>query len=71
MSLDAAYKSGSELVSIASLLMSDLVQAFGLAESLQLKSDGTIRRRYLERDAQTDVESWASERDVELTDETA
>src|SRR5690606_7390542 len=44
MSLDAAYTSGSELVSIGSLLMSDLVQAFGLAESRQLTRDGAIRR---------------------------
>ncbi len=70
MSLDAAYNNGPELVTIASMSMSDLVQAFGLAESLQLTKDGTIRRRYLQRPGLDDVESWATERNVELIDET-
>jgi hypothetical protein len=69
-SLDAAYNSGPEIVSIASMLMSDLVQTFGLAESLQLTPVGVIRRQYLDQDARRDVEAWANARDVEVTDET-
>ncbi len=68
-SLDASYTNGSEIVSVASLLMADLVQAFGFAEPLQLMRDGRIRRGYWERDSRGDVERWAAERDIELIDE--
>jgi hypothetical protein len=55
------------LVAAAALAGNDLLATFGLPESLQLTTDGKIRKRYVESDSR--LHWWADTHNVETTDE--
>lgn len=55
------------LVSAAALVTSDLVSAFGQPECLQLTSDGTIRKQYVDH-AFTRLLTWATSAGVPITE---
>lgn len=67
--LDALAADGLDLVATAYLLASDLFQAFGLPEVLQLTRDGQLRDRYWSRDWIAQIREWATQAGVMMTDE--
>ena len=65
--LDGLTQAGPDLVAASALLVNQLAQAFGLAETPQISRDGQVRRRYW---SGSQVITWAEQQGVEITDET-
>jgi hypothetical protein len=70
ISLDSLHDSPQELLSATSILVADLVQAFGKAEVKPVASDGTIRIKYFDPQRQEAIEKWAEEAGVPVSNET-
>jgi len=68
--LDSLTADGPDLVATAYLLASDLCQAFGQAEVLQLTRDGRLRLPYWSRSWQQQVSAWAEASGVTISTET-
>lgn len=64
--LEAVVSSTRELLATAHLVMSDLVQAFGLPEPYQLSPEGAVRLPYFGREQQPVVSRWAEANGVEV-----
>jgi hypothetical protein len=68
--LESLAAEGPELVTAAYILASDVFQAFGFIEALQVTREGCIRINYWKQEVQSAVRSWAERAGVEVTDET-
>jgi schlafen family protein len=68
--LDEIATEGSSLVTATYILATDLFQAFGHSEALQLDRDGRIRIRYWSRPLHEDLRSWAGQANVKVSEET-
>jgi hypothetical protein len=64
--LEAVASSTTELLAAAHLVMTDLVQAFGLPEPYQLTPEGAVRLPYFGREQQPLVTTWADANGVEV-----
>lgn len=67
VALDAIADSMSEWMAAARLVAGDLVQAFGLPETLQISPEGRLRTRYLGTGNQA-IRTWATNAGIELDD---
>jgi hypothetical protein len=65
--LDLLLAPGPEVVSLARLLLADLMSAFGLAEPLQIAEDLTLNRQMFHREWQSRLEAWCKAAGVEIT----
>ena len=68
-SLDALADDGPGLVNAAYLLATDLFQQFGLAETPQITRHGELRRRYWGSYRHQELQTWADEAGIMITDE--
>jgi hypothetical protein len=68
-SLGALAAGGPDLVSAACLLTTDLFQQFGLPEALQITRDGRLRRQYWSRGRLGELETWAGQAEISITDQ--
>ena len=68
--LDGLAAGGSDLVSAAYLLASDLFQDFGVAEAVQLTRDGGVRLPYWGQEWISHAEQWATLAGISTTRET-
>lgn len=64
--LEAAAVSTTELLAAAHLIITDLVQAFGLPEPYQITPEGAVRLPYFGREQQEHVSRWAQANDVDI-----
>jgi hypothetical protein len=60
----------SSLLLTARLLVTDLVQAFGLAEVLHVDADGRVRVNFFGENRDR-VRQWAAARNAEVSEQTA
>lgn len=68
--LDVLADDGPGLVAAAWLLASDLFQEFGLPEALQVTRDGELRRKYWSSYRHQEIQAWADQAGIPVTDET-
>ena len=68
--LDNIVASAKERLAAVRILLTDLVQAFGLAELYQIHSTGDLRRRYWCTYQQPFITRWADQAGVPLVDTT-
>jgi len=68
--LDSIATAGPELLSASYLLLTELFQAFGWPEVVQVTREGVLRRRYWNAQLQGTVVRWAELHGIEVTDET-
>lgn len=68
--LDVLAADGPGLVAAAWLLASDLFQEFGLPEALQVTRNGELRRRYWGSYRHQEIQAWADQTGITVTDET-
>lgn len=61
---------GPDLVGTAALLLTDIAQAFGVAELGQLNREGEVRLRYWRSAIQQQVKSWCEAHSIEATQDT-
>ena len=69
LNLDEATTPQGQLVA-ARMLLTEIVQSFGLPEVMQITEDGRIRRLYTSLANRPAVESWAKANDIEMIDTT-
>lgn len=67
--IDELAEGGPALVAAAHRLGSELHQAFGRAEILQLTADGELRRPYWGHSSRPSLEAWAHATGVKINDE--
>jgi schlafen family protein len=70
ISLDEAFVPGSGKVAAAALLLSDLVQTLGVANSPQLAPSGEVRIRYYSSNRQQHVTEEAKRTGIHVSDQT-
>lgn len=68
--LDNLADSGRGLVTAAHMLLTPIVQGFGLPEVLQVSSDGRLRPSYWSNEYRHTIDQWTQEAGVETTDAT-
>ncbi|MEV7297201.1 ATP-binding protein [Streptomyces microflavus] len=69
--IDDLAEDGPGLIAATSVLAAGLIQHFGFPETLQMTTDGLIRTKYWSRERYlTRVTKWATEAEVEMTDDT-
>lgn len=69
ISLDGAFESGEDLVSIARQVSAELLGSFGVIGPLQVDETGSLKSRYFHRDKLPWLEQWASNAGVNISDE--
>jgi hypothetical protein len=67
--LDALADDGPGLVAASCMLATGLFQEFGLPEALQVTRDGEIRRRYWGSHRHQEIQAWADQGGIDITDE--
>lgn len=67
--LDGLAQPGTALIEVSALLANEIGQSFGVAELGQLSLTGQIRRRYWSI-YQSQIEAWARNNDVEISEDT-
>lgn len=70
VNLDEVLASGTGLTSAAGMFLTDLMQAFGHPDALQIAPNGALRRRYFSQPEISAIEGWATSHDVPLLDST-
>jgi hypothetical protein len=68
ISLDSVATSGQERLAAVRLLLTDLIQAFGFAEVLQIHPTGTLRARYWGGNHRAAVTRWTEAQGVQQVD---
>jgi hypothetical protein len=68
--LDALADDGPGLVAASCMLATGLFQEFGMPEALQVTRDGEIRRQYWGRHRHQEIQSWADQAGIDITDQT-
>jgi len=68
--IDDLVEDGPAQIAATSALAAGLIQHFGYPETPQMTTDGAIRSRYWHRDLYPDVQKWATQAKVDLTQDT-
>jgi hypothetical protein len=69
-SLDSLAEDGPDLLAATYLLASEIFQEFGLPEAGQVTRDGQLRRAYWSGYRHPELEAWAAQAGVAVSDET-
>lgn len=67
--LDALADDGPGLVAASSMLATGLFQEFGMPEALQVTRDGEIRRRYWGSHRHQEIQAWAAQGGIDITEQ--
>jgi hypothetical protein len=67
--IDALADGGPDLAAAASILLTDIAQACGFPEVLQVTRDGQLRRRYWSNEMRPALDAWAKQTGVDIVDD--